>query len=67
MKDVFILWHQNAKTEDNKLLGVFESEVKARNAIDATSDLPGFKDSPDGFLVDRYQLDKVHWAEGFGI
>lgn len=65
--DVFILWHENASTEDFKLLGVFESEEKANAAMRFASELPGFKSNVDGFTIDRYEVGKMHWAEGFGV
>lgn len=66
MTNVFLLWHHNASTNDDKLVGVFESETKAKDAIQTTLNLPGFKDNPDGFLVDQYEIDEIQWAEGFG-
>ena len=30
-----------------------------------TSGLEGFRDAPDGFLIDRYELDRDHWQEGY--
>jgi hypothetical protein len=27
--------------------------------------VPGFNRYPDGFYVDRYELDQSNWAEGF--
>jgi hypothetical protein len=25
----------------------------------------GFRDFPDGFSIDEYEIDKDHWQEGF--
>jgi hypothetical protein len=27
--------------------------------------LPGFAENQDGFEIDRYEIDKDHWKEGF--
>jgi hypothetical protein len=27
--------------------------------------LPGFRDYPEGFHIDEYQLDQDQWREGF--
>jgi hypothetical protein len=51
--------------DDFKLIGVYRSEKAARAAISRVVEQPGFRDSPDGFKVDRYELDKDHWTEGF--
>ncbi|SEK81253.1 hypothetical protein SAMN05518845_10349 [Variovorax sp. YR750] len=34
-------------------------------AIDRARNLPGFSEAPDGFSVDKYQIDKSTWTEGF--
>jgi homoserine kinase type II len=52
-------------SEDVKFIGVYSSELDARRAISRLRDAPGFRDHPDGFAVDRYELNKDHWAEGF--
>lgn len=66
---VFLLHHvrEDDEDEDIKLIGVFSSEEKAIEVRNSIIDQPGFKDYPDGFSVDRYVLDKVSWAEGFGF
>lgn len=53
--------------EDVKLIGVYRSDAEARDAVERLKTLPGFRDCADGFQVDRYELDKDHWVEGFGI
>lgn len=69
IENVFILHHTygDSENETYKLLGVFESEQKATEAIDMFRTLPGFRKFPDGFSVDAYRLNEVSWAEGFGI
>lgn len=47
------------------MLGVYSSEVKAKRAIVRLMKVPGFNRYPDGFYVDRYELDQSNWAEGF--
>lgn len=63
--NVFILWHENKNTGDQKLLGVFSSEQNAANAKVFYLEISGFRDSPDGFLMDRYEIDRKQWVEGF--
>jgi hypothetical protein len=68
---VFILHHvarEDAADEDWKLLGVYSSEETATAAINRFRPLPGFRDYPDGFRCEPYELDKESgWAEGFGF
>ena len=51
--------------DDLKVLGVYSTEQKAQDRIVRAGTLPGFRDEPDCFLVDRYTLDEDQWAEGF--
>jgi hypothetical protein len=68
MRDVFLVHHIHQLSdgnEDVKLLGVFSSEESAAHAVDCARKLPGFVEAPDGFSVDKYQIDKRTWTEGF--
>jgi hypothetical protein len=51
--------------EDVKLLGVYSSPERAEAALDRARLLPGFRDHPDGFQVEGYELDRTEWPEGF--
>lgn len=66
----FILWHTNVSPggeEDHKLVGVYSSARGAAAASTRVAEKPGFRDSPEGFHVSRYEVNQDHWAEGFGI
>jgi homoserine kinase type II len=67
MMNVFLLWHVHdlGEEEDAKLLGVYSSEQKAEAARQRAVALPGFRECPEGFLVDRYELDQDYWTEGY--
>jgi hypothetical protein len=72
MKSVFILQHERQKDLDNedvKIIGIYSTREKAEKTIDnyIKKNLPGFKDYPDSFNITKYELDKDHWTEGFGI
>ena len=68
MDSVFLLWHVHKIGEgddDEKLIGVYRTEADAHAAIARLRHQPGFREVPDGFTYERYQLDKDHWTEGF--
>ncbi|WP_432730145.1 DUF7336 domain-containing protein [Variovorax sp. W6] len=68
MPDVFLVHHLHRLSdgrEDVKLLGVFSSEERAAQAVDCARNMPGFAEAPDGFSIDKYQVDKRTWTEGF--
>ena len=71
MKYVYLLQHtyfhgENNKYEETKIIGIFESRIKAEETISKYSELPGFKEfSDECFSIDEYQLNAEEWAEGF--
>ncbi len=68
MKSVWLVWHihQVSKTnKDEKLIGVYKTEADAKAAIERLHGKPGFRDRPDGFWIDAYELNMDHWTEGY--
>jgi hypothetical protein len=69
MATVFILQHEGPETEDRmddvKFIGAYSSQKLAEAAIERLRSQPGFRDSPDVFSIDEYEVDKDHWTEGF--
>lgn len=66
--NVYLLWHVNklpGGEEDSKLIGVYASDEAAEQARERVSGQPGFRDSPEGFQVSRYEVGRDHWTEGF--
>jgi hypothetical protein len=66
--DVFVVQHARGVGEDDadlKFIGVYSTEQQARAAVARLSQRPGFRAAKGGFQVDRYTVDKDHWAEGF--
>jgi hypothetical protein len=51
--------------DDSKLIGVYSSRENAQKAKKRIKILPGFNDSPNSFVIDKYELDKDNWTEGF--
>lgn len=68
MNVVFLLWHSHAIGDvetDDKLIGVYSSEAEAEAAKARTLQYEGFRDEPDGFLIEKYELNRDHWSEGY--
>jgi sugar phosphate permease len=68
MDTVYLLWYVRewAEGEDTELLiGVYRTEVDAKDAIGRLKGQPGFVKYPEGFSVVAYELGKDHWTEGF--
>jgi hypothetical protein len=69
MESVFLLWHVqsflDSDNEDEKLIGAYRTEEDAKGAIVRVKDKPGFADTPDGFLIEKYELNEDHWTEGY--
>ena len=66
MDTVFLLQHSHALggQMDMKLLGVYDTKSEARAALVRVQDKPGFVDSPEGFRIEQYILNKEYWVEG---
>jgi len=65
---VYKLYHVRTRpdgVEDEKLIGIYTTEQKAKEAIQRAIGLPGFRDFPDGFKILEHLLDRDSWLEGF--
>jgi coenzyme PQQ precursor peptide PqqA len=69
MEFVFLLWHvqrvPKSADDDEKLIGAYRTEEDARAAILRLKDKPGFSESPTGFEITKYELNKDNWTEGY--
>lgn len=67
MKTVFILQHVSKEmaNENVKLIGVYSSLQEAEAAIERLKSKPGFLNATTDFHIDKYEINKDHWAEGF--
>ena len=64
---VFVVQHQHYLDgcDEVKFIGVYSTARRGQAAVTRAKRLPGFRDHPDGFSVDAYEVDKSHWPEGF--
>ena len=53
------------EAEETKIIGVYSSREKAVQIIEKYKKLPGFKEYPNAFCIDEYEMDKDYWNEGF--
>jgi hypothetical protein len=79
MDHVFIVQHLHTlpgDVDDVKMIGAYRTRESALAAVERLRSQPGFRDLPlivnplededdQGFHVDRYELDKDHWPEGY--
>ena len=68
MEKVFALWHERTDEtgcDHEKMLGVYSTEQKAREAMEFLRDKPGFKDYPEGFYIRHCTIDRTEMVEGF--
>jgi hypothetical protein len=66
---VYLLEHAYERTPDSeaqiKTIGIYATRVDAEAAIGRLSKQPGFRDFPDHFVIDPYELGQDSWQEGF--
>ena len=63
MKTLYLVLHENRKTEDIKCIGIYSSRQCAEKAVERLSTTPGFRDAPQCFSIDPYVLDRDHWSD----
>lgn len=71
MDSIFLVWHTYSEggVDDEeinaKLLGAFSTRAKADERVARARDEAGFRDWPDGFVIDECELDDPQWVGGF--
>jgi len=70
MEKVYLLWHTHLDDrlengEDVKLIGVYSSKQKSKEAWIRALKLEGFRDQPEGFEISTHVLDSDNWTSGF--
>jgi hypothetical protein len=51
--------------DDVKLLGIYSTRERAEERMRRARLLPGFRDEPECFHVEGYEIDEDTWTEGF--
>ena len=67
MTKVYVLQHEHEHegSSDVKMIGVYGTEHEAAEARKRLLEAPGFRDRPEGFSIDAYELGQDHWTEGY--
>lgn len=66
--EVYIVQHVHEfedSHEDYKFIGVYSTRQKAEEAVSRLRTKDGFRNIPEGFEIDEYELDEDHWTEGY--
>jgi hypothetical protein len=66
-ESVFLLWYVQKRDGNGAdlLIGVYRSEAEAEAAIDRLKSKAGFVAAPEGFRINRYELNRDHWEDGY--
>ena len=68
MTTIYMLWHVRETVsghEDEKFIGAYSTEDKAKEAIERLKTQVGFKEYPNDFQIHPCILDETGWEEGF--
>lgn len=67
MITVFLLQHSYKvnRVENSKIIGIYSSREIAESIIIKYKKIPGFRNYPNEFFIDGYELDEDNWEEGF--
>jgi hypothetical protein len=66
--DVYLLWHSHptgGNENNEKLIGVYETEDDAKSAQNRLSGKAGFVSYVEGFEIAKYRLGEDHWTDGY--
>lgn len=68
IKKVYFLQHFYENYDEIECitdLGVYSTRKKAEEALEKFKKNKKFKDHPNDFNIDTYEVDKTFWEEGF--
>ena len=70
---VYIVWHEyeylldGVQLDNESLIGIYSSPQKAEEVVQKCKGREPYKEYPDNFCIDKYEVDKCHWTDGFII
>ena len=65
MEYIYIVHYVNPKDDDTMYIGGYFSLAEAEAVVAKYKGFKGFRDAPDHFYIDKYELDKMYWSEGY--
>jgi hypothetical protein len=68
MKFVYMVTHEyehSTGEEEYKIIGVYRTKHDAQLAVRRKRSKDGFRDYPRGFVIDRVEIGRDLWSEGF--
>lgn len=65
MKFIYTVYHVNPKNDEKKFIGGYFSLAEAEEVVAKYKGIKGFRDTPDHFYIDKYELNKMYWSEGY--
>jgi hypothetical protein len=65
MNYIYIVSHLNPKNDDEKHIGSYLSYEEAAQVVEKYKQFEGFRDAPDHFYIDKYEIGKLYWPEGY--
>lgn len=66
VESVFLLWYVQKQDDDSEaglLIGVYRTIADANAAIDRLKSKTGFVPAPEGFRINRYELNRDNWED----
>lgn len=67
-KNVYMVQHSYELENGSdviKIIGIFSSYQLAKEVVSQYITLPGFEDRPNDFIIDKYEVDRKYWSEGY--
>ena len=67
-KVVYLLQHSyeiETGCDETKILGILSSQQMAEEAVEVYRQLPGFRDRKEDFYIDKYEVNKRYWVDGY--
>ena len=65
MNYIYLVHHVNPKNNHTKCIGGYFSLEEAEAVVAKYKGFKGFREAPDHFYIDKYELNKMYWAEGY--
>lgn len=62
---IYVATHFDKFNADIKNVGTFSSRARAEAVVAQYKTYKGFRDTLEGFYIDKYEVDKAYWTSGY--